>query len=210
MGSIPPTKVASVRPSKNVSHSSGSWRILRLLTVAESHQLSFEKREVDLVDIAQRSIGMFQPEADENKVNLDLGLSIDKALVIADPIRTEQAIGNLLSNARQYIPAGGRIWIDISRQGEELAISINDNGPGVAENDLPFIFKRFGGEKNPVHAPRAEPGWVWRSPSSWSRSRTGGSRSQFTWRRPADHRFLQALRRNNPIHITGTRQGNPC
>ncbi len=122
---------------------------LRLLTVAESHQLSFEKREVDLVDIAQRSIGMFQPEADENKVNLDLALSIDKALVIADPIRTEQVIGNLLSNALQYIPAGGRIWIDISRQGDELAISINDNGPGVAENDLPFIFERFWrGEKS--------------------------------------------------------------
>ncbi len=122
---------------------------LRLLTVAESHQLSFEKREVDLVDIAQRSIGMFQPEADENKVNLDLAASIDKALVIADPIRTEQVVGNLLSNALQYIPAEGHIWIDISRQRDELAISINDNGPGVAENDLPFIFKRFWrGEKS--------------------------------------------------------------
>jgi signal transduction histidine kinase len=122
---------------------------LRLLTVAESHQLSFEKREVDLVDIAQRSIGMFQPEADENKVNLDLAASIDKALVIADPIRTEQVVGNLLSNALQYIPAEGHIWIDISRQMDELAISINDNGPGVTENDLPFIFKRFWrGEKS--------------------------------------------------------------
>jgi len=122
---------------------------LRLLTLAESHQLPFEKREVDLVEIAQRSLGMFQPEADETKVHLDLKTPLDKALVIADPLRTEQAIGNLLSNALRYAPENGHIWIEIAEAGNEIAISINDDGPGVAEDDLPFIFQRFWrGEKS--------------------------------------------------------------
>ena len=127
---------------------------LRLLTLAESHQLTFEKREVDLVDIAKRSIGMFRPEAEESKVSLDLITNLEKALVIADPMRTEQVIGNLLSNALRYgngngDSKSGHAWIEVSRQGEELAMSVNDGGQGVSEKDLPFIFQRFWrGEKS--------------------------------------------------------------
>jgi len=122
---------------------------LRLLTLAESHQLAFEKRELDLVEIARRSISMFQAEADEKKISLDLVTSLEKALIVADPLRSEQVIGNLLSNALRYVPQGGRVWVEISRQNNEVGISINDNGPGVPEADLPFIFNRFWrGEKS--------------------------------------------------------------
>jgi len=122
---------------------------LSLLTLAESHQLVFEKHELGLIEIARRSISMFQAETDEKKISLDLVTSMEKALIVADPLRTEQVIGNLLSNALRYVPEGGRVWVEISRQGDEVAISINDNGPGIPEADLPFIFNRFWrGEKS--------------------------------------------------------------
>ncbi len=122
---------------------------LRLLTLAETHQLAFEKRELDLVEIARRSLNMFQAEADEKKISLDLVTSLEKALIVADPLRSEQVIGNLLSNALRYVPQGGRVWVEISLTGDEVEISINDNGPGVPEADLPFIFNRFWrGEKS--------------------------------------------------------------
>jgi signal transduction histidine kinase len=122
---------------------------LRLLTLAESHQLTFEKHELDLIEIARRSISMFQAEADEKKISLELVTSLEKALIIADPLRTEQVIGNLLSNALRYVPEGGRLWVEIVQKGDEVAISINDNGPGIPEADLPFIFNRFWrGEKS--------------------------------------------------------------
>jgi signal transduction histidine kinase len=122
---------------------------LRLLTMAESHQLVFEKHELDLIEIARRSISMFQAEADEQKINLGLVTAMDKALIIADPLRTEQVIGNLLANALRYVPEAGRIWVEITQDGNEVIISINDNGHGVLEADLPFIFNRFWrGEKS--------------------------------------------------------------
>ena len=122
---------------------------LRLLTMAESHQLVFEKHEMDLIEIARRSISMFQAEADEKKISLELVTSLENAMVIADPLRTEQVIGNLLSNSLRYVPQGGRTWVEISRQEDEVAISINDNGPGIPEADLPYIFNRFWrGEKS--------------------------------------------------------------
>jgi signal transduction histidine kinase len=122
---------------------------LRLLTLAESHQLVFEKHELDLIEIARRSISMFQAEADEKKIHLDLQTVLDKALITADPLRTEQVISNLLSNALRYIPKGGRVWVEISRQRDELHVSINDDGSGIPEEDLPLIFNRFWrGEKS--------------------------------------------------------------
>ncbi|MGD0613253.1 MAG: ATP-binding protein [Anaerolineales bacterium] len=122
---------------------------LRLLTLAEIHQLTFEKHKLDLIEIARRSIGMFQAEADEKKISLSLETSLEQALVVADSLRTEQVIGNLLSNALRYVPQGGRVWTEISRHGDEMRVSVNDNGPGISEADLPFIFNRFWrGEKS--------------------------------------------------------------
>jgi signal transduction histidine kinase len=121
---------------------------LRLLTMAESHQLTFEKHELDLLEIARRSISMFQAEADEKKIGLELVTTLSKALVVADPLRIEQVIGNLISNALHYVPQGGRVWVEVS-QGDGVEICINDNGPGIPEADLPFIFNRFWrGEKS--------------------------------------------------------------
>ncbi len=122
---------------------------LRLLTLAESHQLAFEKHELDVIEIARRSISMFQAEADEKKIKLDLVTTLEKAPIVADPLRTEQVIGNLISNALRYVPEGGRIWVEIARAVDEVTISISDNGPGIPEADLPFIFNRFWrGEKS--------------------------------------------------------------
>ncbi len=89
---------------------------LRLLTMAESHQLAFEKHELDLKEIARRSISMFQAEADEKKIRLEMVTWPEKALVNADPLRTEQVISNLISNALRYVPEGGRVWVDISER----------------------------------------------------------------------------------------------
>jgi two-component system OmpR family sensor kinase/two-component system sensor histidine kinase BaeS len=116
---------------------------LRLLTLAESHQLVFENHELDLIEIARRSISMFQAEADEKKISLSLVISLENALIVADPLRTEQVIGNLLSNALRYVPEVGEVWVEIAQAGDEVTISINDNGPGIPEADLPFIFNRF-------------------------------------------------------------------
>ena len=122
---------------------------LRLLTMAEGHQLAFEKRELDIKEIARRSLNMFQAEAEEKNIRLQLVTWPEKALINADPLRTEQVISNLISNALRYVPEGGRVWVDISHTEKEVVISISDNGPGIPEADLPFIFNRFWrGEKS--------------------------------------------------------------
>jgi signal transduction histidine kinase len=116
---------------------------LRLLTLAESRQLPFEKKELDLNDLARHVISLFQAQAEENQIQLALESDAVEPRVLVDPQRTEQVIGNLVSNALRYVPSGGRIWIEVHQTGSAVLISVNDNGPGVSEEELPRIFSRF-------------------------------------------------------------------
>lgn len=116
---------------------------LRLLTLAEARRLTFEKKEVNLNDLARRALRLFQAQADESGIKLALESSAPDATAALDPQRTEQVIGNLVSNALRYTPRGGRIWIEVHRTENEISLSVNDNGPGIPDEQLPLIFDRF-------------------------------------------------------------------
>jgi signal transduction histidine kinase len=116
---------------------------LRLLTLAESRQLHFESKPVDLGSLAQHATDLFQAEAREKNISLTLGRLSENLTVTADAQRTEQVIANLVSNALRYVPEGGRAWVEVSADGETARLSVNDNGMGIPAADLPFVFDRF-------------------------------------------------------------------
>ncbi|NWF65148.1 MAG: HAMP domain-containing protein, partial [Chloroflexi bacterium] len=116
---------------------------LRLLTLAESRQLHFESKPVDLGNLARHVIDLFQAEAGEKKISLVLNQLPENVIVTADAQRTEQVIANLVGNALRYIPEDGRVWIEISADEHAATLSVNDSGTGIPEADQPFIFDRF-------------------------------------------------------------------
>ena len=116
---------------------------LRLLTLAETRQLHFEKRSVDLAQLSQRTIDMFSAEAQEKNISLMLEKGNGDYIAELDSQRMEQVVGNLVGNSLRYIPDGGRIWLTLEETSDEVKLFVNDNGPGVAEDELPFLFDRF-------------------------------------------------------------------
>jgi signal transduction histidine kinase len=52
-------------------------------------------------------------------------------------------IGNLIGNSLRYIPDGSKIWLALTETSNEVKLFVNDNGPGVAEDELPYLFDRF-------------------------------------------------------------------
>jgi signal transduction histidine kinase len=116
---------------------------LRLLTLAETRQLHFEKKNIDLAQLVQHSIDMFAAQAREKNISLSLEKGNGDFAIELDPQRIEQVIGNLLRNALRYIPEGGRIWLTLEKTAESIRLFVNDNGPGIPDEDLPFLFDRF-------------------------------------------------------------------
>jgi len=122
---------------------------LRLLTLAETRQLHIEHRDVDLGDIVAHVLDLFQAESDDKKIELSLQRPDENVTASLDPQRTEQVVGNLISNALRYIPEGGHICIMVEKAAGQACLTVSDDGPGVSVEDLPRIFQRFWrGEKS--------------------------------------------------------------
>jgi signal transduction histidine kinase len=60
-----------------------------------------------------------------------------------DPERIHQVLFNLLDNAFRFTPPGGRVMVRASREGTEALVSVEDTGPGIPPEHLPYVFERF-------------------------------------------------------------------
>lgn len=79
----------------------------------------------------------------DKQISIDIEVAPNLPILRADETRLQEILYNLLDNALKYTQQGGRIRLAATREGEEVVISVTDNGPGIAEADLPRIFERF-------------------------------------------------------------------
>ena len=116
---------------------------LHVLTLTETRQLPFDKRKVNLGSLVERILEMFSAEAAEKNIMLAFPEKKGDLDGFVDPQRFEQVIGNLIGNSLRYVPEGGKIWVTANSTRDGVSITVNDTGPGIPDEDLPFIFDRF-------------------------------------------------------------------
>ena len=68
---------------------------------------------------------------------------VDLPPVRADPERLHQVLFNLLDNAFRFTPAGGAVTVSAARQNDLCEVTVDDTGPGIPDEHLPFVFERF-------------------------------------------------------------------
>lgn len=115
---------------------------LRTLTLADTGHLPLEKERVELGELVAGVVEAVRPVAKEESVEIALERA-PELWAFVDPRRIRQVLGNLLSNALRYSPAGSVVTVSARREGEEIWVSVQDQGPGIPEQDLPHIFERF-------------------------------------------------------------------
>jgi signal transduction histidine kinase len=117
------------------------------LAMADAGQLGLDLTQVDLLALTNRIVERYQPGALEQGVilTLDSGTtdSENRYEIVADAMRVEQILGNLISNALRYSPEGGKIRIRLAETPESVRLTIYDGGPGIPDEALPYIFDRF-------------------------------------------------------------------
>lgn len=112
---------------------------LENLAEAESENIVLEKREIDLLSLAKNSAAAFAGELQKRNLTIEvLGVS---TIVIADEQRIMQVIANLLSNAIKY--AYKTVKISVITVDHFAKICVIDDGDGIDENDIDFVFERF-------------------------------------------------------------------
>jgi signal transduction histidine kinase len=81
-----------------------------------------------------------------SKVELELDPNIDDELdwrVVAEKVRLERVLSNLLGNALRYSPKGSRVTIGLAREGDSITMTVDDEGPGVPEEVAGRLFEKF-------------------------------------------------------------------
>lgn len=124
-----------------------------LLQLAEinSGNGNLEMEQVPLDQLTSETVEILRPIADQRSVKLSLQAKPLRALGDATKIR--QVIINLISNAIQHTPTGSAVEVSVQEDDNSQAIVVRDNGTGIDDTNIPFIFDRFyrsgkGGQKS--------------------------------------------------------------
>ncbi|MBN8200049.1 sensor histidine kinase [Bacillus sp. NTK034] len=115
-----------------------------LFDLAKMDKNSFiiQKSALDLTDFITKIEQKFSPAFHEKGMEFEV-ICPEGVYIMADPIRLEQIIFNLLDNAIKYSPSGGKTILDVSSKKKDVNIKVRDNGKGIPEEDLPHILNRF-------------------------------------------------------------------
>jgi len=111
------------------------------LAAAEAAHFRLERQRLDLAEVARETVAALhgQAEASDLKVTTELR----PAFVEADRARLEQVVRNLLVNALKFTPAGGNITVSVAATNGNAELTVEDSGPGIADDELPHLFERF-------------------------------------------------------------------
>lgn len=110
----------------------------------ESGAFTVETRAIEGAALLQEAVESAELEAARRGVRLRWRSPVgDSLLILADPKRVGQILGNLLSNALKFTPEGGVIDVHAHRDGSSVRFTVIDTGPGIPADELPHLFDRF-------------------------------------------------------------------
>ena len=108
-----------------------------------SGKLRVSMSSVSLVTVIQNAVASVAPTARSKSIHVECHLDPGGRWVHGDADRLQQVIWNLLSNAVKFTPSGGRVDIDLTREGAAAVVRVKDSGMGLAADSLPLVFERF-------------------------------------------------------------------
>jgi len=116
--------------------------LLDLERITHGH-IELKRDRLDLAEFLRRSVAAMQPTFVSRRQELLVRLPAESVQFMADPVRLDQIVGNLLSNASKYTASGGRIELSGATEGSDVIIRCKDNGEGILPEYRQKIFEPF-------------------------------------------------------------------
>lgn len=122
----------------------GTLNSLLDLSRAESGATHLACVPISLRESVERAAGLYRGEASASDVTIEVQGQDPLPNVLADPVRLDEVLNNLVSNAIKHSPSGGKVVLKVSKPDNgHLRATVIDEGPGVPEESQSRIFERF-------------------------------------------------------------------
>ncbi|HYU77899.1 MAG TPA: CHASE domain-containing protein, partial [Vicinamibacterales bacterium] len=106
-------------------------------------KVRLQLRPVAVASIVSTVVDSVRPSADAKGIEINMVSATESSTIRGDPDRLHQIAWNLVSNAIKFTPAGGSVSVELTRIGEDVALTVRDTGVGIAPDFLPHVFERF-------------------------------------------------------------------
>lgn len=116
---------------------------LQELSRVEAGAYELDKKWLSIQGVIESTLHRLNKQYGDKQIAIQIDVADNFPQIQADEIRLEQVLINLVGNALQYTPAGGKVVISARQEQDWLVVAVQDNGSGIPEKDLPFIFDRF-------------------------------------------------------------------
>ncbi len=124
--------------------------ILDLASI-EAGYMHIDRASVEVRELMEATAGLGRERAHNRELELVVDCPVDIGAISADSRRLKQALFNLLSNALNFTPKGGRVTLSASRENGELIFEVTDTGVGIPEEDQGRVFGRFERSRGQGH-----------------------------------------------------------
>jgi signal transduction histidine kinase len=103
----------------------------------------------DVAALVEEALSLSLSAEARTRLEVERSVPADMGRVALDPALVRHVLTNLISNAVDAMPQGGRVSVEARRVGEQLALSVSDTGPGISPEDRKRIFEPFYTTKPP-------------------------------------------------------------
>ena len=112
------------------------------LAKLDAHRFTVTTEEVDMAQLLDQAYERYRDEAQRRAIDYRRRVEAEP-VIVSDGDRVLQVVGNLLSNAFQATPDGGRISLGLAKQNGSVRVTVEDNGPGIAREARERLFRPF-------------------------------------------------------------------
>lgn len=121
-------------------------QLIRNILDIEKHHINQNRMQLETFDLGQllkSIVDNYSQQAERKQIQSTLLQPSEQVIILNDRQLVQRIFENLYSNAIKYTPAGGKAWMELEDEDEQVIVRVCDEGVGIEKEELPHLFEKY-------------------------------------------------------------------